>query len=147
MWINETTSDVYRFHSEIRQAFQSISFPSELTDELLARVGVLPVKTVEPPPTDHTKNLTELPPINDGGWQQVWVVSEASAEEVSARTAAKAREVRQHRNELLAESDWTQLRDVPDAIAAQWASHRKALRDLPQQPGFPWSVEWPASVA
>jgi hypothetical protein len=25
----------------------------------------------------------------------------------------------------------------------EWAVYRQALRDIPEQPGFPWEVEWP----
>lgn len=52
--------------------------------------------------------------------------------------------VRAERNRLLAESDWTQLLDIPEATRASWAVYRQALRDLPQQPGFPHDVAWPA---
>ena len=47
------------------------------------------------------------------------------------------------RNQLLAESDWTQLPDVPPSVKEAWASYRQALRDITQQPGFPAEVVWP----
>ena len=37
--------------------------------------------------------------------------------------------LRQKRDRLLRESDWTQGADVPDTIKAPWAAYRKALRD------------------
>ncbi len=50
--------------------------------------------------------------------------------------------IRQRRNELLKESDWTQVADVPvDKVA--WAVYRQALRDITAQNGFPWNVQWP----
>jgi hypothetical protein len=51
--------------------------------------------------------------------------------------------VRQQRNSLLASSDWTQTGDVPQAIKDAWATYRQALRDVPQQSGFPTNVTWP----
>lgn len=39
--------------------------------------------------------------------------------------------LRKTRNELLAESDWSQGADVPDAIKTKWQSYRQTLRDLP----------------
>lgn len=50
------------------------------------------------------------------------------------------------RNALLAESDWTQLADVPLSaeMKSQWATYRQQLRDLTDQPGFPDSINWPA---
>ena len=52
--------------------------------------------------------------------------------------------VRAERNRLLAASDWTQLLDIPETTRAVWAVYRQALRDIPQQEGFPHSVVWPS---
>jgi hypothetical protein len=52
--------------------------------------------------------------------------------------------VRVERNRLLAESDWTQLPDVPEAVRLSWAIYRQALRDIPEQEGFPHNVTWPS---
>lgn len=51
------------------------------------------------------------------------------------------------RNSLLANSDWTQLADVPLTAEekADWATYRQALRDVPSQPGFPNNIVWPAA--
>lgn len=50
--------------------------------------------------------------------------------------------MRQRRDRLLAASDWTQVADAP-VDAAAWATYRQALRDVPQQEGFPDNIEWP----
>lgn len=39
--------------------------------------------------------------------------------------------LRDHRNKLLAESDWTQLPDAPVTDKQAWQRYRQALRDLP----------------
>ena len=39
--------------------------------------------------------------------------------------------LREVRNKLLAESDWTQNRDVTLSNDADWKTYRQALRDLP----------------
>ncbi len=39
--------------------------------------------------------------------------------------------LRRLRNKLLAESDWTQSRDVTLSNDADWKTYRQALRDLP----------------
>jgi len=51
--------------------------------------------------------------------------------------------VREERNLLLSKTDWTQLLDVPQSIRDKWASYRQALRDVPQQAGFPDNITWP----
>ena len=55
----------------------------------------------------------------------------------------KAAAIRGERDALLAATDWTQLPDVPEATREAYAVYRQALRDIPQQSGFPDVVEWP----
>jgi hypothetical protein len=53
-----------------------------------------------------------------------------------------AKQVRTERDRLLSASDWTQVADAPVDQAA-WAEYRQALRDVPEQEGFPENVVWP----
>jgi hypothetical protein len=53
-----------------------------------------------------------------------------------------AAEIRTERDTKLTESDWTQVADVPVDQAA-WATYRQALRDIPDQAGFPNTINWP----
>jgi len=50
---------------------------------------------------------------------------------------------RQRRDVLLKESDFSQLPDIPQATSLLWVPYRQALRDVPQQPGFPSTIDWP----
>lgn len=52
---------------------------------------------------------------------------------------------RLQRDQLLADSDWTQLPDVPLATKEAWATYRQALRDLPEHPNWPDlnEADWP----
>lgn len=68
-----------------------------------------------------------------------------------AEPTPTSEEVRRQRNRLLAESDWVTLKAVDelnDGFGIQlpqvWVDYRQALRDVPQQPGFPGNVTWPA---
>ena len=54
----------------------------------------------------------------------------------------EANEVRTQRDALLAETDWTQVADAP-VDAQAYADYRQALRDVPQQSGFPGDIDWP----
>ncbi len=53
-----------------------------------------------------------------------------------------SKEIRAARDAKLKESDWTQVADAPVDQAA-WATYRQALRDVPEQEGFPTTVNWP----
>ena len=68
-------------------------------------------------------------------------------EQEKAHEAAKfpnaAASVRQKRDLLIAKTDWTQAADIAQTIKDSWAPYRKALRDVPQQAGFPFDVIWP----
>ena len=54
-------------------------------------------------------------------------------------------EARAQRDKLLAETDWTQVLDAPIDAATREAyrAYRQALRDLPEQEGFPETITWP----
>ena len=56
--------------------------------------------------------------------------------------AEQATRVRTSRNEALKGCDWTQVADST-ANRQAWADFRQALRDIPDQSGFPWTVTWP----
>ncbi|GCL61483.1 tail fiber assembly protein [Pseudaquabacterium pictum] len=61
-------------------------------------------------------------------------------------TAALAAEVRRTRDQRLAACDWVLLRalELAQPLPAEWATYRAALRAVPDQPGFPATVLWPA---
>jgi hypothetical protein len=52
------------------------------------------------------------------------------------------KEVRQKRNRLLTESDFSQLSDVTVVDAAVWVTYRQALRDVGGQ-ADPSNITWP----
>jgi hypothetical protein len=60
----------------------------------------------------------------------------------ATKDAEQAKSVRNSRTKLLADSDWTQIADST-ADKAAWATYRTALRNVPAQAGFPWTVTWP----
>lgn len=50
-------------------------------------------------------------------------------------------EVREERNTLLAETDWWANSDI--TMTEEQRAYRQALRDIPQQEGFPTDINWP----
>ena len=56
-----------------------------------------------------------------------------------------ARDTRGKRDRLLAESDWVTIRatDIGDPVPTEWLDYRQALRDIPDQTGFPEEIDWP----
>lgn len=57
----------------------------------------------------------------------------------------KWQKIREKRNKLLAECDWTQVPDAPldDKRREAWRQYRQALRDIPQRFERADDVAWP----
>jgi len=51
------------------------------------------------------------------------------------------RAARAERDAKLLATDWTGMSDV--AMTTEMTAYRQALRDVPAQPGFPSTIEWP----
>ena len=120
----------------------NVSFPNDLTKEILEEWGVYEVSRT-PKPNDYTKNITEgTPQLVDGSYIQIWNQSDASQSEIDARIEDKWEEIRQLRNELLVECDWVVLSDSPLKDSTDWLSYRQSLRDITSQTN-PFSIVWP----
>jgi hypothetical protein len=92
--------------------------------------------------TQHTHKLVngirvDLTP------EEIAEIEAREAEWLAGADIRKAAKVREERNEKLAATDWTQAADVPQAVKDNYASYRQALRNVPSQDGFPWTIEWP----
>ena len=91
MWIYPQTMQVFKLHSDIRAAFHGTSFPSVMTDEDLAALGVYPVKQTASGHNPITQTATEASPaLIAGEWSQQWEVVQkyATPEEEAAAIAA-----------------------------------------------------------
>ena len=66
------------------------------------------------------------------------VASEFPEEELAAQ-------IRTERNRRLAETDWYMMPDYPldPNNTEEMKAYRQALRDIPEQSGFPKNVQWP----
>lgn len=123
----------------------NVSFPASIDEETLAAYGVVLVSVQETPPYDpstHKVVQAAAPVLVDGTWQIVKTVAEKSQEEVGVEQEQAAFDAREERNNLLRESDWTQVPDAPVDREA-WALYRQALRDITTQEGFPSNVVFP----
>lgn len=127
---------------KLREDNYNVSFPIDLTTELLNEWGVFAVQQTTKP-NDYTKNIVEGTPILiNGGYYQNWVQSDATEEEIADKFENKWIEVREIRSQLLAETDWTQLGDIPTETKALYTSYRQDLRDITSQSN-PFNLVWP----
>ncbi len=131
---------------EFRQLHPNTSFPPALTESLLNDFGSDVVFSA-PMPTVGRYQVAyrDGAELIDGKWYAKYSVADLDAEAQAATDATQAAAVRATRNARLKDSDWSQGKDIPDAISTVWAAYRQSLRDLPEQSGFPWDVTWPES--
>jgi hypothetical protein len=57
------------------------------------------------------------------------------------KDAEQAKSVRQSRDDKLKETDWRFRSDMTPS--QEWKDYCQALRDIPAQSGFPWTITWP----
>ncbi len=82
------------------------------------------------------------PTLVNGTWTLGWSIQTLTQEEQNTQTQAEAAYVRQTRDAKLAETDWRFRSDMTPSQA--WKDYCQALRDVPAQAGFPWSVVFPS---
>lgn len=149
--------------SQLRADNPNTSFPEVLTPDIIDSFGYDPVfegpqaTTIPPYQYSQRDGVVEV----DGKWFTHYIagpvfqdytddkgVVHTAAEQYEeycfAKDAEQGKVVRAERNTRLADSDWTQLPDAPVDHAA-WATYRQELRDVSNQPGFPWEINWPVA--
>lgn len=75
-------------------------------------------------------------------YPEIEPTAKVNTEEMGAEEYA-----RYNRDNMLASTDWTQLPDVPKKTRDLYRPYRQALRDVPQQDGFPMKISWPVNPA
>ena len=130
--------------SEFRAAHPNTSFPQQLTVELLDGFEADPVLN-GPQPSAGRYQITYRDGVEEigGKWFTKFAVADMDDDTKLALDAQQAASQRAERNRRLAETDWTQGKDIPDNISNAWAAYRQELRDLPNQASFPWDINWP----
>ena len=154
------------YESEFRQYLKDTNGPSyeTLTPEIMAELSVDPVFEGPQAIPTNVYEFSQRQGVElkaDGKWYTKYILgpifvdipAQDNRPAISANEQliqhklqvdkGKAHEVRNQRDLLLKQSDWTQCKDIGDIISIPWATYRQQLRDVPSQTGFPWTVQWP----
>ena len=142
-----------------RALHPNTSMPQQLTEELINSFGGDVV--FEGPQAsggDHYQysQAAGVEQVN-GKWYTKYVLGpvftdneDASAVEQQTtyhtmKDAEQSKSVRATRDSTLATSDWRVIKAMETGVAlsTEWATYRQQLRDITEQDGFPWSVQWP----
>jgi hypothetical protein len=93
-------------------------------------------------PYNHaTEKLVSAAPHLYDGMCCLVNVEPLTQEELDQRVTTQWQVIRTQRNQMLKDTDWTQLSDSP-VDKTPWAVYRQALRDIPSQPD-PFNITWP----
>jgi hypothetical protein len=160
MQVRIRTTGQVMYESEFRTLFPNTSLPQQLTEALINDLGA-DVVFEGPQATGGTVyQYSQAQGVEqiDGKWYTKYVLGPTFIDTVvdgvtttalehetaykAQKDAEQAKSVRATRDAKLAECDWTQVADAPVDKTA-WATYRTALRNVPAQTGFPWTVEWP----
>ena len=130
-----------KFNHSIQRTIGDVRYPTGWFNDPLerAKIGVIEV----PDPVRPDDNLFTSVENPDGSYTSTPRTAEDLAARQVAANTEKAKSVRASRDTMIAATDWTQCADISAAVKAQWVPYRKALRDVPQQAGFPFDVIWP----
>jgi hypothetical protein len=130
--------------ADYRDMFAGTSFPnSGISDEFLAENNCKKV-TVWKPYDSMEQKLVGCPAYIENNEVYTVIVELLTTEEKQALYDSKAAEVRNTRNTLLSQCDWTQLPDSP-VDKTVWANYRVELRNVTEQSGFPYNVVYPSA--
>jgi hypothetical protein len=144
MYRIKSTGEI-KSQGEVRKLFPNVSLPRVWDESVLAYLGVDPVfESPTPITTRYQTAFKDGLEFVNNKWMWKWTVSEMDDEAKASLDATQAKSVREQRNKLIADCDWTQVADAPVDQTA-WVTYRQALRDVPAQDGFPWDVTWPES--
>ena len=118
-------------------AAQGIILPSNFTERHLNAYGIYSVQYDNEPNYDKFSQklvTSSVPEKINGKWKLTHTVENMPQDEAEAT-------VRSHRNFLIAETDWWAGSD--HTMTQAQSDYRSALRNVPQQEGFPFAVVWP----
>lgn len=80
--------------------------------------------------------------------QPAATAAEQEAAYKASKDAEQATAVRVARDAKLAATDWVVIKatETSTPIPADVVAERQALRDVPSQAGFPWTITWPDAI-
>jgi hypothetical protein len=110
--------------------------------------GWYPVESVKPDSFHDRTELWESEQFDIQEDKVIWTLTKRAKtpEELEKQDQDKAAQERNFRDRLLAMSDWVIIKANETGEVAEieaWKVYRQALRDVSEQEGFPWTINWP----
>lgn len=150
---SQATGEYFPTDQALRGTFVGAPFP--ITTEWMQANGVEPVFEGPQASGGTVYQYSQFAGIEqqDGKWYTKYVLgpvftdiegktaAEQEAEYHARKDAEQASAVRQTRNQRLAVTDWRFRSDMNPS--QEWIDYCQALRDISEQEGFPWTIQWP----
>ena len=132
------------FESEFRQHIKQNGGGTweTTTSEILSSLGASVVlEGPQASPTRYQTAFRDGVQEIDGQWYTKYSVADMDDEAKTAKDAEQAKSVRATRDDKLKATDWRFRSDMNPS--QEWKDYCQALRDLPNQAGFPYDMTWP----
>ena len=161
--IRETGAVMYE--GEFRTHFPNTSLPQQMSEALINELGADVVFEGPQASGGTVYQYSQSAGVEqiEGRWYTKYILgpvfvdtpatdtepAKTAAENEAAYKAVKdvehAKSIRQSRDDKLKECDWIVIKNLElnANIPGAWEVYRQALRDIPTQTGFPWTVTWP----
>lgn len=135
--------------TDLARAFPNVSIPQPPSLADLDALGVDAILEGPQPTLERFQYAVRSGPTEiNAQWFWIYTAVDMTPEAIAAATDAQWNAVRSTRDKRLADSDWTQLPDVPLSAEkkAEWATYRQGLRDVTNQTD-PFDIVWPVQPA
>jgi hypothetical protein len=120
---------------KLREDNPTVSFPRQLTAEVVAPYGVFTCKTRSVSFDPLVQTQVDAGYVKEG---DQWFLLKVA---VNLPDDLAKDSIRNHREELMKSTDWQALSD--NTMSEAMIVYRQALRDVTAQEGFPFDVVWP----
>ena len=159
MQVRIRETGVVMYEGEFRALFPNTSMPQQLSEAIINELGA-DVVFEGPQATGGTVyqySMRQGVEQIEDKWYTKYVLgpifldqvvdgvtttaAEQEAAYQSVKDAEQAKNVRATRDTKLAETDWRFRSDMTPS--QEWKDYCQALRDVPSQEGFPWTIVWP----
>ena len=138
-------NQVIDHNRDLPKTWENVSNFFALDNQALKEYGWYPFRFVEAPDMYNSVISGSYFEISEDEVVEYQTRRPKTEEEIQNEIDSKWREIREKRNRLLFECDWTQLSDSPlsEEKKGVWAIYRQELRDITNYPS-PDSVSWPS---
>lgn len=143
-YIQVENGQVKGYPQPLPQNWADVSNFYLLEDERLRQYGWYPVRFVPATKTENDIVIGQRFVLDGNEVIQYEEVRPKNPNEIENENAILWENIRNDRNKLLTETDWTQLPDSPltPEKKAEWQTYRQELRDVTNQPD-PKNIIWP----